>query len=136
MPTWDRIVIDTNVFVSAIMLPSSPPRQAVDRALDVGVLLFSDDTLSELSEVLSRRKFDDYVSLEERLLFLNRLTVTAEFVSTIQKVRECRDARDDKFLEVALDGRAHLIITGDADLLTLNPWREIEIVTPGEYLTR
>ena len=51
-------------------------------------------------------------------------------------VRECRDPKDDKFLELALNGRADLIITGDADLLVLNPWRGIEIVTPREYLTR
>jgi putative PIN family toxin of toxin-antitoxin system len=56
-------------------------------------------------------------------------------VPIIQVVRECRDPKDDKFLELALNGRADLIITGDADLLVLNPWRGIEIVTPREYLT-
>ena len=90
--------------------------------------------MSELTEVLYRPKFDDYVSMEERSLFLDQLAVTAEFVSIIQKVRECHDPKDDKFLEVALNGRAHLIITGDADLRALNPWRKITILTPREYL--
>jgi putative PIN family toxin of toxin-antitoxin system len=57
-------------------------------------------------------------------------------VAIIQQVCECRDPNDDKFLEVALNGRADVIITGDADLLALNPWREIRIVNPAEYSKR
>jgi putative PIN family toxin of toxin-antitoxin system len=135
MRTPDRIVIDTNVFVSAIALPLSVPRQVVDRAL-AATVLFSEATMSELTEVLYRPKFDDYVSMEERTLFLRQLSVTAEFVSIIQQVRECRDPKDDMFLEVALNGRADLIITGDNDLLALNPWRGIEVLTPAEYPKR
>jgi len=133
MRTPDRIVIDTNVFVSALVLPLSVPRQSVDKAF-AATVLFSEATMSELTQVLYRPKFHDYVSMEARTLFLDQLAVTAEFVSIIQKVRECRDPKDDKFLEVALNGRAHLIITGDADLTALNPWRKITILTPREYL--
>ena len=136
MRTFDRIVIDTNVFVSAIVLPLSVPRQVVDKALDEGVVLLSEATISELTEVLFRPKLDHYVSVEERTRFLRQLGGTAEFISIIQNVRECRDPRDDKFLEVALNGRADVIITGDADLLALHPWREIAIGTPAEYLKR
>jgi putative PIN family toxin of toxin-antitoxin system len=136
MRTPDRIVIDTNVFVSAILLPRSVPRQAVDKVLDRGIVLFSEATMAELTEVLYRPKFHDYVSMEERTLFLGQLSLTAEFVSIIQQVRECRDPKDDKFLEVALNGRADVIITGDADLLALHSWREIPILTPTEYQIR
>jgi len=136
MRMMDRIVVDTNVFVSAIALPLSIPRQAVDQALDHGVLLFSEATMSELAEVLSRPKFDHYVSAEDRMLFLGRLGSAAEFVPTIQVVRECRDPQDDKFLEVALNGRADLILTGDADLQAMHPWRGIGIVAPADYLKR
>jgi putative PIN family toxin of toxin-antitoxin system len=130
----DRFVVDTNVFVSAIILPHSVPRQAVDKALDHGMLLFSDATMTELEEVLSRSKFDQYSRIEERVLFLVQLKSAAEFIPAVQLVRECRDPRDDKFLEVALNGSADLIITGDGDLLALHPWREIAILTPGQYL--
>jgi uncharacterized protein len=136
MRALDRFVTDTNVFVSAIVLPLSIPRQAVDKALDHGVLLFSDATMTELADVLSRSKFDEYSGIEERMLFLGQLRSTAEFVPIIQLVRECRDPRDDKFLEVALNGRADMIITGDADLLALQTWREIAILTPAKYLKR
>jgi len=90
----------------------------------------------ELADVLSRRKLDRYVSLENRKQFIRELRRVAELVPIIQIVRECRDPSDDKFLEVALNGRADLIITGDQDLIALNPWREIEIVSPAEYLQR
>jgi putative PIN family toxin of toxin-antitoxin system len=131
-----RCVVDTNVLVSAIVFPRSVPRQAVDKALSDDVLLFSEFTMDELKEVLSRSKFDRYVSREERALFLAQVGVTAEFVSIIQLVSECRDPKDDKFLELALNGRADVIITGDADLLATHPWREIAIVTPAHYLKR
>jgi putative PIN family toxin of toxin-antitoxin system len=127
-------VVDTNVFVSAIVLPRSVPRHAVDKALDRGVLLFSEATMIELTEVLYRPKLDEYVSKEDRTVFLRQLAGSAEFVSIIQQVRECRDPKDDKFLEVALNGRADVIITGDADLLALHPWRGIAILSPSEYI--
>ena len=129
-----RFVVDTNVFVSATALPLSVPRKAVDKALNQGVLLFSEATMTELAEVLSRPKFDPYSGLEDRMLFLGQLRSTAEFVPIIQLVRECHDPKDDKFLEVALNGKADLILTGDADLLSMHPWRSIAILSPSNYL--
>lgn len=131
-----RLVVDTNVFASAIVLPHSIPRQAVNKALDFNVLLFSGHSLDELREVLFRSKFDRYVSRETRALFLVQLESVAEVIPVIQIVRECRDPRDDKFLEVALNGRADVIVSGDEDLLRMNPWRGIAIVSPAEYLRR
>src|ERR1700746_1727769 len=125
-----RCVIDTNVFISAIVFPSSIPRQCVDRALDQDLLLFSGATMSELREVLSRSKFDRYVRSGERRLFLAQLASVAAVVPIIQLNRECRDPKDDKFLEVALNGRADVIITGDEDLLELHPWRDVTILSP------
>ncbi len=136
MRILNRRVLGTNVFASAIIFPGSVPRQLVDDTLDRGVVLFSDVTMSELTEVLSRSKFDRYVSRQERRLFLGELERAAEFVPIIRLVRECRDPKDDKFLEVALNGRADAIITGDADLLAFHRWRGIEILSPATYLER
>jgi putative PIN family toxin of toxin-antitoxin system len=133
MRSADRLVIDTNVLASGIVLPLSVPRRTVDKALN-GVVLFSEATLNELAEVLSRPKFDHYISMEERMFFLAELGRTAKFVSIIQFVHECRDPKDDKFLEVALNGKADVIITGDADLRALHPWREVAVLSPVEYL--
>lgn len=128
--------MDTNVFASAIIFPRSVPRQVVNHALDHGVVIFSEATMGELAEVLSRSKFDSYVSRADRELFLAQIERAAEFVPIIRLVRACRDPKDDKFLEVALNGRADVIITGDADLLGMHPWRGIEILSPTDYLKR
>jgi putative PIN family toxin of toxin-antitoxin system len=131
-----RCVIDTNVFVSAALFSPSIPRQAVSKALRGGLLLFSEHTKDELKEVLFRSKFDRYISREARAIFLSQIGTVVEFVQIIQLVRECRDPKDDKFLEVALNGGADVIITGDVDLLRMHPWREIEILTPADYLKK
>jgi putative PIN family toxin of toxin-antitoxin system len=130
-----RCVVDTNVVVSASVFAFSVPRQAVEKALRNSILLFSDFTMDELKNVLVRSKFDRYVSREERARFLAQLNARAEFVPTIRLVRECRNPKDDKFLEVALNGRADVIITGDADLLEMHPWRGIDVLTPAHYLS-
>lgn len=129
-----RCVVDTNVFVSASAFPISVPRKAVRRSLREGVLLFSQATLDELRDVLSRPKFDRYVDRADRALLLAQLEKVAIIVPIIQLVRQCRDPKDDKFLEVALNGRADVIITGDADLLAMNPWRGVAILSPSHFL--
>ena len=108
----------------------------IEGLLNDRFLLFSDSTLNELKTVLFRSKIDRYVTREERAVFLAQLESVAEMVPTVQIVRECRDPKDDKFLEVALNGRADVIITGDVDLLRMHPWREIEILTPADYLKK
>jgi putative PIN family toxin of toxin-antitoxin system len=132
--TQARVVIDTNVLVSRLILPQSLPAQAVRRAELKALLLISEATMYELADILARPKFDRYVSLDDRKSFLRRLGQIAESVSITQLIRECRDPKDDKFLEVALNGRADVIITGDADLLEMHPWRGIAILSPVGYL--
>jgi uncharacterized protein len=129
----DRLVIDTNVLVSAAILAPSVPREAVDKAIDHGTLLFSESTIEELKRALLRPKFDRYLTRDGRAIFLAQLESVAEMVPAIQIVRECRDPKDDKFLEVALNGRADVIVTGDKDLLRMGPWRGIEILAHVAY---
>ncbi|MBW4053414.1 MAG: putative toxin-antitoxin system toxin component, PIN family [Proteobacteria bacterium] len=132
----ERIVADTNCLVSRLLLPESVPAQAVRRAVSDGQLLISDATLGELAHVLSRPKFDPYVSVQDRQEFIRVLNRVAERVQIISPVKACRDPKDDKFLEVAINGTADLILTGDKDLVALRPFRGIGIVTPREYLER
>ena len=136
MPSGERIVVDTNVFVSGLLRRASVSGQAAAKARHNAVLLVSQATMTELADVLAGAKFDRYVSVEQRVGFIRLISTIAEFVPIVRRVRECRDPKDDKFLEVALNGRADLILTGDADLLTLNPWREIAILTPTAFLKR
>ena len=132
----ERIVADTNLLVSRLLLPQSLPAQAVRKAVDEGQLLVSDATLGELADVLSRAKFDPYVSLEDRQDFIRVLNRVAERVIVTAPIKACRDPKDAKFLEVALNGEANLILNGDRDLLTLHPFRGVDILSPREYLER
>jgi putative PIN family toxin of toxin-antitoxin system len=136
MSAAERVVIDTNVFVSGLLRNSSVPGQAAAKARNNAVLLVSHSTMAELADVLAEAKFDRYVTVEQRVQFIRLVAKIAEFVPIIQRVRECRDPKDDKFLEVALNGRADAIITGDEDLLVMNPWRAVAILSPADYLKR
>ena len=129
-----RIVVDTNALVSRLLLPTSVPAHAVDQALDIGQLVVSESTLSELASVLARPKFDRYVTVADRQQFLRLLGRVAELVPIVYQVQACRDPADDKFLELAINGEADLIVTGDDDLLALDPFRGVSIVTPAKYL--
>jgi len=136
MGTTGRVVVDTNVFVSGLLRESSIPGQAAARARHNAILLVSDATMRELADVLAQEKFDRYVTVQQRVRFLRLIANVAEFVPIVQPVRECRDPNDDKLLEVALNGRADVIVTGDSDLLAMSPWRGIAILSPVNYLTR
>ena len=129
-------MVDTNVLVSQLVLPFSVPAEAFSKAVTSGRLLLSDSTMKELADVLFRPKFDRYVSRENRVQFLRELCSIGEFVPIIRRVHECRDPRDDKFLELALNGKADLILTGDVDLLAMHPWQGIAILTAAEYVKR
>lgn len=131
-----RFVFDTNTIVSALLLPDSKPRQALDRAQDRGKILISMPTLWELNEVITRNKFDKYVSEEKRKEFLAALVKQAEVLEISEEITECRDAKDNKFLELAVSGSADCIISGDGDLLVLHPFRGIRILQPGDFLTQ
>ena len=136
MNARERVVVDTNTLISRLLLPGSIPGQAVRKAVAEDQLLASDDTIMELADVLARPKFDPYMTVDERREFLRLFDRIAERVPIIHVVRACRDPKDDKFLELAVNGSAHLIMTGDADLLALHPFRGIDILSPAGYLTR
>ena len=136
MKARERLVIDTNALISRLLLPGSIPGQAVRKAVAEDQLLASDDTIMELADVLARPKFDPYMTVDERREFLRLFDRIAERTPITHIVRACRDPKDDKFLELAVNGAAQLIITGDGDLLALHPFRGIDILTPAHYLTR
>lgn len=130
-----RYVVDTNTLVSRLLLSGSIPAQAVHKAIRSGDLLFSRATLMELKEVLRRPKFDRYLEPNDREQFMHLLARLAILVEVTHAVQCCRDPKDDKFLEVAINGRADVLISGDGDLLELNPFRGIPILSPREFLS-
>jgi putative PIN family toxin of toxin-antitoxin system len=129
-----RFVADTNVLVSFILRPGSTPGRAVRAGLLERLMVFSDDTLTELRDVLKRPKFDPYVAGRQRKRAFQALADAALHVEVVERIRACSDPRDDRILEAAVAGHADLILTGDKALLALHPFRNIEIVTAAEYL--
>ncbi|NJO51296.1 MAG: putative toxin-antitoxin system toxin component, PIN family [Leptolyngbyaceae cyanobacterium RM2_2_4] len=131
-----RFVIDTSVIVSALLLPRSAPRQAFNSAFVRGVVLVSDNTLDELDIVLRRSRFDRYVVKEERLQFLATFIQDVMLIEVTEVVTDCRDPKDNKFLELAMSGDATCIVSGDDDLLSLHPFRGIPIITPQAFMNQ
>ena len=129
-----RWVIDTNTLISSLLLRESVPAQAVKKALETGDLLVSDATLEELATVLSRPKFDKYLSSKDRKNFFTLLSRVAIRVEIIREITACRDPKDDKFLSAAISGNADAVVTGDEDLLQLHPFLGIPILTPKKFL--
>ena len=134
--TKKSFVIDVNVFISAFLFTNSKPRQALDKAQDLGMILLSNSIFMELVEVINRTKFNRYLSPERKQKLISDLTETSLFIEPNIIINECRDTKDNKYLELAITGKAECIITGDQDLLVLNPFRKIKIITPQEFLTK
>jgi len=132
-----RAVVDTSILVRALL----KPRGTVGPVLDLLLagrftLLYSASILEELQDVLRRprlrRRFpmtDEDVDGVLELIVLRGEEIVAE-----QGLSVSRDPKDDKFLEVAVEGRADVIVTGDEDLLVLDPYESIPIVGARAFL--
>ena len=129
-----RYVFDTNVIVSALLFAQSTSGRSLKIALNQGALLLSEAVVEELEEVLRRDRFDRYVKRETREEFLQSLIQSATFIEIIMHIEICRDPKDDQYLELAVNGKADCIISGDVDLIVLSPFRGIDILPPHEFL--
>jgi putative PIN family toxin of toxin-antitoxin system len=128
-----RLVVDTNVFVSAALKENSLPflvARWIDRH---NGLLKSAATEQQLLDVL-RRPYIEAATIPSLREGVARMLAAAELVPITERIAACRDPTDDKFLELAVNGHADLIVTGDRDLLALNPFRQIPIVTPAAFV--
>ena len=129
-----RVVVDTNVLVSRLLIAGSVSARAVDRAIAQAEVVISEATMSELADVLARNKLDRYISINDRQGFILRFMRVATLVPVISEIDDCPDPADNHFLALAHDAQAEFIITGDKALLSLHPWRGIVILTPSDFL--
>lgn len=128
------IVFDTNGLVSAALLTQSVSRRAFEKAYQQCQLLTSAPCLDELTNVLHRPKFAKYITPFEASLFINRYALATQIIPITLTITDCRDAKDNKFLEAAICGEAQYLVSGDTDLLTLHPYNGLSIITPSEFL--
>jgi uncharacterized protein len=131
-----RAVFDTNVLISALLFENSTPAQAFFSAIANGEILLSIALVNEIHHILYRPKFDHYINDAEREDFMLALVEKATLVDVTEEVRVCRDPKDNMILELAVSGKADVIVTGDTDLLNLNPFREIAILNPQTFLAQ
>ncbi len=131
-----RIVLDTNTIVSAFLFPLSVPGKVFAHVSANCLLLMSLETAAELADVMRREKFDRYLSLAIREELVADAIRDCVFVETSKAIADCRDASDNRLLELAIDGQATALVTGDTDLLAIHPFHGIPILTPLDFLLR
>lgn len=132
-----RVVIDTGVLVSALIRRQGTIGEVL-RLLRDGrfTVIYSTAIMIEIIDVLGRDPFRTkyHIESEDITMLVNLIRLRGELVNPTHSVKICRDPKDDKFLEAALAGQADAIVSGDADLLVLNPFEVISILRPAEFL--
>ena len=128
------IVLDATTLVSATFRRDGVPARAVCHALRSDRVAVSEAVLTELFDVLDRPRLARFVDPELRAELVGQLDALGVFFTPAERVADCRDAKDDRYLELALAAGAWAIVSGDADLLVLHPWRGVRILRPAEYL--
>lgn len=132
----DRLVIDSNVWIAALLAPKGTARRLIDAVLERELtVLMSEATFTELVERLQRPKFDRYRDSQAWDLFLSELVELASWHEDSESATGvCRDVDDDKFLSLAVTGEADVLITGDGDLLELRSYSGIPVMTPAQFM--
>lgn len=130
---YARVVIDTNVLLSAALAPRGAPAELVDRLLAEGVLVFSQATFDELASRIWKPRFDRYLPIEHRKRLLHELSACAVWVDVppdIGRQSFSRDAKDDAFVHTAMAAGVSRLVSGDDDLLCLHPLGVLHILSP------
>lgn len=136
---YSRVVVDTNVLLSAALSPKGAPAQLVDWLLIHAHIVFSEPTFTELKTRLWKPKFDRYITMERRQRLLHDFNAISHWVDVpepIASVAYSRDSTDDAFIHAALAASAQRLVTGDDDLRCLDPIKNpnLRIVSPRQAL--
>lgn len=129
-----KCVFDTNLLISALIIPGSTPNAALRSALVLGTVYTSEDCFEEFTTRIFRKKFDKYFTAVEREAIINLLKPQLEFIIVKNSPERSRDKTDNKFLSVAEAVNADYLITGDNDLLTLTSHGKTHIIRAMDFL--
>ena len=130
------IVVDTNVLISAALLPQSNVSRVLDLAVQNFVIAQNRATWEELTSRIEKPKFDRYFEVGQRLVYLTRLAQLVKMHNSVAKVEVSRDADDDKFIALAIDSSAKIIISGDEDLKRIGSYEGVQVLSPAEFLAK
>lgn len=129
-----NVVFDASSLVGALLKADSVPERALLLARSHETICLSPAVEAEIRAVFSRPKFRKYLASGRRERVLDLITAAATSFTPTVSITDCRDANDNKYLELALAAAASTIVASDEDLLALNPWRGTRILTPAEYV--
>ena len=130
------IVIDTNVLVIAGLLPQSKTAETLALAVENFVIAQNQDTWHELETRIARPKSDRYFGESGRLRHLVKIAQSIQRFEVSAAVSVSRDKTDDKFIELAIDSGAKILISGDPDLKDVKVYKGIEIISPSQFCER
>ena len=130
------IVIDTNVLISAGLLPESKSAQVLALAVEHFVIAQNQETWHELETRIARPKFNRYFGDSGRLRHLVAIAQSIQHFEVAAEVSVCRDKTDDKFIALAIDSGATVIISSDPDLKDVKAYEGIEILSPAQFFER
>lgn len=128
------IVFDVSTLIGVAIRHDSTPALALRHALQTDQVAMSEPVLVELLDVLHRPRLARFIDPDLRTALLSQLVELGVHVLPTVQVTDCRDPKDDKYLELALAADAATIVSSDGDLLVLNPWRGVRILNPADYL--
>lgn len=133
-----RVVVDTNVFISAALSPDGTPARLVALLLQHSRIVFCEASFNELHTRLWKPKFDRFLVMEMRNALLHDLRAVADWVPLPAGPleRHSRDADDDTFIHLALASGAAWLVSGDSDLLDMLPVPRVQVLTPAQALER
>ena len=131
-----RVVIDTNVYLSAAISRMGVPAQAVRLAYASYLPVYSEGTVLELVEKLSSAKMARWIEPAERVAMMAYVLRQGTLVDPVPPIRLLPDPDDDIFASLALAADATAIVTGDKAFLAVRRVREIPVLSPREFLDR
>jgi putative PIN family toxin of toxin-antitoxin system len=127
-----RVVFDTNIFISVLVIPGSLAEKAILKIIEGGdILVISKDIIDEVLSVLSSKFSRDKEALSHVAVMLSEL---GELVKPIKKIGIFKDDPDNRILECAIHGKADVLVTGDKVILQLRDYKGIKIISLKEYI--
>lgn len=127
-----KVVFDTNIFISAIVIPGGQAEKAISNMVEgMDTLLISKPIINEVLSVLSRKFSQDSEAVSRVAVYLSELAI---IVHPKKAVHVLKDEPDNRILECAISGKADVIVTGDKEMLELDEYSGIKIISLREYL--
>ena len=132
-----NVILDTNIFIRSL-LGSSSASFIIDEVIPNKkfTLVVSDNLIKEIKRSAAKARLAPLIPSYKLVKLISLIKERAVSVKISDNLKACRDVKDNFLLEMAVKARAHIIVTEDKDLLVLNPFRNIAIITPAEFLKR